>query len=133
MWFHVELFAGGFGGWKQATRVMSLLSIPWHASRAVEIESELRNMYAASFDVKCRIAEDDQLLKTPGPIDPQKSWSWGNTPTARKAWQSINLTVVGNPKHFAAARCERCWGFACTLRDQLCDECDRFAFTPLDA
>eukprot|EP00438_Fugacium_kawagutii_P023375 Skav205446 [mRNA] locus=scaffold2907:4322:8729:- [translate_table: standard] len=43
-------------------------------------------------------------------LDPHKSWCWGTTPQARKAWHSINLEVVGSPKYFAITTTERVLG-----------------------
>lgn len=43
-------------------------------------------------------------------LDPRKSWSWGTTPQARKAWAAINREVVGHPKHFAVSRMEKVLG-----------------------
>eukprot|EP00438_Fugacium_kawagutii_P012851 Skav225689 [mRNA] locus=scaffold2526:48397:52710:+ [translate_table: standard] len=43
-------------------------------------------------------------------MDPHKSWSWGTTPKARKAWNAINLAVVGSPKYFTITRTEKVLG-----------------------
>eukprot|EP00438_Fugacium_kawagutii_P004184 Skav215916 [mRNA] locus=scaffold226:90762:91895:- [translate_table: standard] len=67
-WFHVELFSGGFGGWKQANHVMQQVGIPWSGSLAVENDPNMCAMYANSFRIRCVLDDNDPLLDTPCPV-----------------------------------------------------------------
>eukprot|EP00438_Fugacium_kawagutii_P025691 Skav203438 [mRNA] locus=scaffold1836:265307:269464:+ [translate_table: standard] len=43
-------------------------------------------------------------------LDPKKSWCWGTSPAARKAWLDINNEVVGSPMYFRIAHAEKVLG-----------------------
>ena len=61
-WFHLELFAGGFGGWKQAAAVLqSQLNVRMQ-SLAVEIDHDIAGCYAKSFGVPVCFWADDICL-----------------------------------------------------------------------
>ena len=67
-WFHLELFAGGFGGWKQAAAVLqSQLNVRMQ-SLAVEIDHDIAGCYAKSFGVPVCFWADDIRLNMPVPF-----------------------------------------------------------------
>eukprot|EP00438_Fugacium_kawagutii_P011426 Skav235899 [mRNA] locus=scaffold256:84276:88577:+ [translate_table: standard] len=67
-WFHVELFSGGFGGWKQASEAMKRVDIPWHGSLAVEVDHDMGVIYCNSCGIKCTVDEADPILLAPFPV-----------------------------------------------------------------
>eukprot|EP00435_Cladocopium_sp_Y103_P069064 s46_g32.t1 len=66
-WFLLELFSGGFGGWKQASSLLQRqLNIPM-ASLAVEIDHVIAACYVESFKVPVCLFADDLRFKQPIP------------------------------------------------------------------
>eukprot|EP00438_Fugacium_kawagutii_P015123 Skav226484 [mRNA] locus=scaffold744:14189:19270:+ [translate_table: standard] len=67
-WSLVELFAGGFAGWKQATQSMTKLNVPWVSTHAVEIQKDVAALYCKSFDVEHVFHEGDVGLRNLFPL-----------------------------------------------------------------
>eukprot|EP00438_Fugacium_kawagutii_P009518 Skav209791 [mRNA] locus=scaffold1201:13767:18878:- [translate_table: standard] len=76
-WSLVELFAGGFAGWKQATGAMNKLQVPWDSTHAVELREEIAQLYCKTVDIHRAFKEDDEVLKGLFPL--QMNSTLGNT------------------------------------------------------
>eukprot|EP00438_Fugacium_kawagutii_P033968 Skav229533 [mRNA] locus=scaffold451:267843:272915:+ [translate_table: standard] len=61
-WSLVELFSGAFAGWKQASKTMTKLGVPWKSTHAVEIQEDIAKLYCKTFDVTQVFSEGDARL-----------------------------------------------------------------------
>eukprot|EP00438_Fugacium_kawagutii_P002016 Skav204963 [mRNA] locus=scaffold3912:113355:118505:- [translate_table: standard] len=68
-WSLVELFAGGFAGWKQASKAMTKMGVPWKSTHAVEIREDIAKLYCKTFAVNHIFAETDGKLDDLFPLN----------------------------------------------------------------
>eukprot|EP00438_Fugacium_kawagutii_P022909 Skav224171 [mRNA] locus=scaffold2007:382978:386172:+ [translate_table: standard] len=101
-----------------AVCVMVLVGYTWHSLVSV-VEDIWTSIFADDWQWHAESAESHiralritiaflEAMKLT--LDPHKSWSWGTTAKARKLWSTINLEVVGSPRHFAVTTTEKVLG-----------------------
>eukprot|EP00438_Fugacium_kawagutii_P020219 Skav215391 [mRNA] locus=scaffold3390:58530:63276:- [translate_table: standard] len=71
-WALIELFAGGFGGWRQAMKILQMRGIPIESSHAVEIDPMVAMMYCRNFSIERMIRPDDDDMLGCGPLADSK-------------------------------------------------------------
>eukprot|EP00438_Fugacium_kawagutii_P004183 Skav215915 [mRNA] locus=scaffold226:82179:86864:- [translate_table: standard] len=114
-----------------AVCAMVLVGYTWH-ELVTAVASVWTSLFAddwqwhasdASQHIKAMQATIQFLQALKLSLDPHKSWCWGTTTKARKAWHSINLEVVGSPKYFAITTTERVLGVCMHFARQLNHGC----------
>eukprot|EP00438_Fugacium_kawagutii_P006957 Skav203623 [mRNA] locus=scaffold935:865684:870291:+ [translate_table: standard] len=65
-WAMIELFAGGFGGWKQASKVLQSRGAPCSSTHAVELDPVVASLYCHNLGIQQVLRASDECMIGPG-------------------------------------------------------------------